>query len=85
MCALFGSFLGGDFYDYYSSAGCELSARGSCYGDDESTYHQESMTALTNHEGIVKINLHPNEYDIFIGGKLLKRGYLGVVGNTILC
>ena len=51
----------------------------------ESTYHQESMTALTNHEGIVKINLHPNEYDIFIDGKLLKRSYLGCVGNTILC
>ena len=27
----------------------------------------------------------PNEYDIFIGGKLLKRSYLGCVGNTILC
>ena len=51
----------------------------------ESTYHQESMTALTNHEWIVKINLHPNEYDIFIGDKLLKRSYLGCVGNTILC
>lgn len=50
----------------------------------ESTYHQESMTALTNHEGIVKINLHPNEYDIFIDDKLLKRSYLGCVGNTLL-
>lgn len=50
----------------------------------ESTYHQESMTALTNHEGIVKINLHPNEYNVFIDGKLFKRSYLGCDGNTML-
>lgn len=50
----------------------------------ESTYHQESMTALTNHEGIVKINLHPNEYSIFIDGTLFKTSYLGSIGNILL-
>lgn len=39
----------------------------------ESTYHQESMTALTNHEGIVKINLRPNEYNISLMESYFKR------------
>jgi bacterial group 1 Ig-like protein len=45
----------------------------------ESTYHQESMTALTNHEGIVKINLHPNEYDFSLVASCSKEAILVVL------
>lgn len=51
----------------------------------ESTYHhQNTETATTNQEGIAEFKLHPNEYSVFIDGKLFKRSYLGSVGNTLL-
>lgn len=50
-----------------------------------STYHhQNTETATTNHEGIAKFKLHPNEYSVFIDGELFKTSYLGFDGNTML-
>lgn len=49
----------------------------------ESTYHQESMTALTNHEGIVKINLHPMNMIFSLVASCSKEAILVVL--VILC
>lgn len=50
-----------------------------------STYHnQDTATATTNQEDIAEFELRPNEYSVFIDGKLFKRSYLGSVGNTLL-
>lgn len=51
----------------------------------ESTYHhQNTETATTNQEGIAQFELRPNEYNIFIDGKLFQTTYLGHIGNALL-
>lgn len=47
-------------------------------------HHKDTATATTNQEDIAKFKLHPNEYSIFIDGKLFKTSYLGYIGNTLL-
>ena len=50
-----------------------------------STYHnQDTATAITNQEGIAQFELRPNEYNIFIDGKLFQTTYLGHIGNALL-
>lgn len=50
-----------------------------------STYHnQNTETATTNQEDIAQFELRPNEYNIFIDGKLFQTTYLGHIGNILL-
>lgn len=47
-------------------------------------HHQNTATATTNQEGIAEFELRPNEYRVFIDGKLFQTTYFGCVGNTLL-